>query len=207
MVKLTQKNESHGRIARICIIIVISVSFVVLFMHYFLPSYHCEVYQGIEYYSSLAYKKFGIGFNHYGEKASKYLPLYQDVVHNSTYIDFIYSDSGMHFYKSVKICVGVRYDDETYEKERDKILSLGTDFMDDGLVSGISYRLIDKRKQINGEYLYFINSCSDKDNAVMYLVLFSTKNFDRMAECYEYTDVFDSFWHELHPDYQDSLSV
>lgn len=196
------KTKKHTKIIKISVFITIVVVLVVLAMHFFFPSYHHETYRGINYYSDQSYMDFGIGFNRYGKIAAQYLPMYENVSDKATYIDFIYSDSGMFFYKSVKVCVGVRYDTDIYTVKRNKILTQGTDFKDDGIVSGIQYRLMDKQRQANGEYLYYIIGCSDVDNAIMHLVLFSTENINRMSECYDCTDVFDYFWYDLHPIYR-----
>lgn len=60
------------------------------------------------------------------------------------------------------------------------------------------YRLIDKKHRANGEYVYYVISCCDRDNAIMYLVLFDTHNYDEVLFWDDQTMVFFEFWNDLH---------
>lgn len=182
-------------------IIISTLLLVFMLLYYFFPSFHYEKHEGVEYYIDASYSKMGFGFNRYGKIASKYLPAYDDVAENATFLNFIYHDGGMLLYKTVEIQVGARYDEATYISKRDEILKMGTDFGTDHMLINSNlryYRLIDKKYRMNGEYVYYVISCCDRDNAITYMVLFDIHNYDRILFWDDQTMVFSEFWDELH---------
>ena len=200
--KISNK-QSKKRTIFLIISSLILIAFIML--HYFFPSFHYEIYKGIEYYSNESYTDFGMGFNRYGKIASKYLPEYEKIAEDATYLDFSYYDSNFGIYKYVFIGVGVRYDTEHYLAERDEILQMGTDFGQDELLSTYEtrhYRLIEQEKRINGERLYYVIGCSDVDHAIMYLVYFDNDRApaDKMSSiANESGMIHTEFWQDLHP--------
>ena len=148
-----------SRTKKILLIMVSALLLTFILFHYFFPSFHSEFHEGVEYYRDGSYTKFGFGFNRYGKVASKYLPEYDDISKDASYMDFYYSDSYFGIARFVITAVGVRYDTERYEAIRSEILQTGTDFGSDGvgtLYKERSYRLMEQKTRANGEHLYYI---------------------------------------------------
>lgn len=197
-------NIKKSKIKNVLLIILSFLLIAFILLRYFFPSFHSETYRGVEYYKTESYIDFGIGFNRYGKIASEYLPKYSDISKNAKYIDFYYNDSYFGIHKYVVITMGVRYDSDLYASKRDEILQIGKDFGDDYILKDKDfrhYRLIETKSRINGENLYYIISCSDIDNAIMYFVYID--NDDYVNDVYWiFTDtglVYTAFWQELHP--------
>ena len=201
-----QKKKIKGRY--VIISIFCTLLFVCILLECFLPSFFSEAYRGDEHYSTGGYKTFGYGFNRYGKLASQYLPEYTDISEDATYLDFAYFDSNLYFTRYVAVCIGVRYPEKIYSQKRDAMLASGTNIgstvMNGAEEDDTQNRLMATYKRLNGEHVYYIVECSDKDQAIMYMVFFSSKNFDTDEYMmYWINDVCNltmtKFWNELHP--------
>jgi hypothetical protein len=208
------KGKKHRALriilSAVCILILICV-----LLDCFFPSFHSEIHRGIDYYSDGAYEKLGHGFNRYGRIASKYLPSYDEVSKDAEYIDFAYVDANHYVIRNVAVCVGARYPEEIYTQKRDELLKQGVNIGStaiNGEVKGViiddtECRLLERHKRVNGEYMYYVTECSDKDHSIMYVVFFSSleHNEDRTPFLMwylmsEYSSMRETtFWIDLHP--------
>lgn len=155
---------------------------------------------GVEYYSDGSYSKFGFGLFRYGKIASEYLPKYEDVCENATEIDFVYS-GGWGQTGTVDAWVALKYDEETYISKRDEILNMGEDFAEDLHIGQKEYRhhrLIKKDRIINGDYVYYVVSCCDKENSVMYAVMFDKKEYTSMGGLSIHSHPYYNFFRDFH---------
>lgn len=201
--------KKKNKVLYIIVSIICTLLIVCIFLDCFFPSFHREVHRGIDYYSNGSYKKMGHGFNRYGEIASKYLPEYDKISNDATYIDFVYVDDNLFWIRSVAVCIGARYPEEIYELKRDELLKQGKD-----IGQTVSYgnelddtqcRLVEEKKRLNGEYMYYVTECSDMDQSIMHMVYFSSLKYDNhsflMHEIMDEHSFVAStkFWRELHP--------
>lgn len=187
-------------------VIIISVSAFVILLTIFLCLFgdylrYLQPYrEGVEYYSDDSYSRFGFGFHRYGKIASEYLPAYDEVAENAKDIQFVYS-GGWGYSKTVDVFVAVKYDEETYIIQRDKILSMGDDFGVDYHIGEVEYRhnrLIDKNRIFGGDYVYYVITCCDKDKSIMYSVMFDDLEHEDMGALSIHSHPYYNFFAEFH---------
>ena len=152
---------------------------VAIFCLCFFPRYHSKVCNNIECYSMEEYRKFGVGFNRYGKIAATYLPKYEDVFEDSKNIEFLYSSGGAYD-KTVDVIVNVEYEESAYLSKKEDMLQAGENFGEDmhiGELGSRHHRLMKKFRKLNGEYVYYIVSCCDKDMCITYSVMFDPEEY------------------------------
>ncbi len=185
------------------LIIILAITIVLIFLWSIFDCWleYLQPYKsGVEYYSDDSYSKFGFGFSRYGKIASKYLPKYEDVCGNATEIDFVYS-GGWGYTSTVDTLVALKYDKETYILKRDQILQDGVDFGEDGHIGQKEYRhhrLINKERLINGDYVYYVVTCCDKENSIMYAVMFDKKEYTNMESLSIHSHPYYNFFRDFH---------
>lgn len=197
---------------RTAVLIIISLFLIIfsltstifIFIQYFFPNLlHSERYRGVVYYESNSYEQFGIGMNRYGKLASNYLPNYSEISKEATYIDFYYNDSSSFMLHFVSVCVGVRYEKDTYNSKIYEIKQVG-EGLGDHTATETKSILLSQEKRLNGEIIYYIAEYSDMDCAIMYWVVIIGK------DCYDGNPsfscllddtrmVYTEFWQDLHP--------
>lgn len=156
--------------------------------------------EGVEYYSDGSYSRFGFGLSKYGKIAAEYLPEYDEVAENAEDIQFVYS-GGWGYSKTVDVFVAVKYDEEIYIAQRDEILSQGESFGEDfhiGEVESRHHRLIDKKQMSNGDYVYYVITCCDKDKSIMYSVMFDYREHKDMGSLSIHSHPYYNFFREFH---------
>jgi len=202
----TLKTESILKMKKRVKVLIIVLSVIVVLFAVFWGVFgdfikHMQPYRrGVEYYSDGSYSKFGFGFTRYGKIASKYLPKYEDVSKNATDVEFVYCGDGIYS-KTVFTVVAAKYDAQTYISKRDEILKTGSDFGVDGFIGETEtryHRLIEKKQIHNGDYMYYVVSCCDKDNSIMYYVLFDAIERSDMVGLSMYNHTFYNFYREFH---------
>lgn len=125
-------------------------------------------YEGLKYYQDEDYKDFKRG-----EEASLYLPKY-DEIENAEYIDFLYLDQTraetIFTNFGHTIAVGIRYEENAFNAEREKILQQGTE------IKGFTYIsdacLVAKEQKGRKLYLYYFVLFSEEYKTVTHVVYF-----------------------------------
>ena len=185
------------------VIIILAITIVLILFWSILDCWleYLQPYEsGVEYYYDGSYSKFGFGLFRYGEIALEYLPKYEDVYENATEIDFVYS-GGWGYTRTVDTWVALKYDKETYISKRDEILQMGVDFAEDGHIGQKEYRhhrLINKDRIINGDYVYYVVTCCDKENSIMYAVMFDKKEYTSMETLSIHSHPYYNFFRDFH---------
>ena len=166
-----KKNISKriGLIAFLLIAVFIAEEFVrtMLTGLYLLPP-PMPHYEGLEYYEDESYKKFKRG-----EEASLYLPKY-DEIKNAEYIDFLYIDQSLaetifsNF--SHVIALGVRYEDDAYFAEKDKLLQQGTEIRGANYISEAC--LLNTVKKGLKLRMYYLVLFSDEYHTAVYVIYY-----------------------------------
>ena len=78
---------------------------------------------------------------------------------------------------------------------------MGEDFGEDchiGETESRYHRLIDKRKKANGEYVYYIISCCDKDRIITYSVMFDLEDHTDFSSLSIHSHPYDNFFRDFH---------
>ena len=162
---------------------------------------YLQPYRGdIKYYSDGSYSKFGFGFSRYGKISSDYLPKYDELAEDALDVQFMYC-GGAGYTKTVDVIVAAKYDQETYIQKQQELLQMGTDFGADyhiGEIESRHHRLIDEGRMFNGDYVYYVITCCDKDRSVTYSVMFDHSAHKDMGKLSTHSHPYHNFFRDFH---------
>lgn len=144
---------------------------------YFATDLHPKTY---EYHDATYYTEGKYVSLKGGKKAKEFFPAY-DQLESPLYVDFFYQDNSScetYFLNcGTSLCVGIQYDPNVYLKEKEKYFQDGTSFGQSCYYLGGMFdsRLIQRKRTLWGQYVYYLVVCSDTTNSLIYIVAYDDK--------------------------------